>query len=247
MTLHAIEHLPPAGRASILRPLLDHLAAGIGSTGEQPADHTWQGWRITRIGGGANNLLYHITGGAAGHGGAGDLAVKFTMRDGRDRAGHEHGALRALEEAGLDLAPRALLLDRERYRQPVVVQTWLPGESSDRVPETEGEWLALIEHLVQVHAVTPARVSVRLDPPTLDARTATQALDNVHAQVARLPPEAQPDSLRHVLRRMEAAELPAWPAAPLGLCRCDNNLRNYVRIPVRPHGAGVQRVGRSGL
>jgi aminoglycoside phosphotransferase (APT) family kinase protein len=159
------------------------------------------------------------------------------MRDERDRAGREYGALQALAQAGLDLAPKALLLDRDSYPQPVVVQTWLPGESSDRLPEREDEWRALLEHLILIHGVTPQQVDVPLQPPTLDASTAAQARERVRWQVARVPREAQPDSLRALLARMEAAKEPTWPKAPLGLCRCDNNLRNYIRRPVPPHRA----------
>jgi thiamine kinase-like enzyme len=218
------QHLADA-RERLLRPLLDHLAAIHSDTGAPRIAHTWQAWQITPVGGGMNNLLYRVTGAA------GDLAVKFTKRDGRDRAGHEYGALRALAQAGLDLAPAALLLDRGRYALPVVVQTWLPGEASERLPGTEDEWSALLEHLVRVHGVTPEQVDVHLDPPPLDANSAVQARENVRWQMARVPLEAQPDSLLEILGRLEADALPAWPAPPLGLCRCDNNLRNYIRRP----------------
>jgi aminoglycoside phosphotransferase (APT) family kinase protein len=198
--------------------------------GEQPAFQEWRGWRITRIGGGWCNLLYRAIA-ADSSGVSCDVAVKFTMRDGRDRAGHEFGALRALREAGLDLAPRALLLDRESYAQPVVVQTWLPGESSDALPATDGEWRVLLEHLVQVHSVTPQRVSIHLKRQALDATTAAEACERVHWQVSRVPPEAQPASLQALLRLLDAADDPTWPKAPLGLCRCDNNVGNFVRRP----------------
>jgi aminoglycoside phosphotransferase (APT) family kinase protein len=207
----------------ILRPLLDHLASG-----EQPSDHDWRGWRISRVGGGWCNLLYRVSNAAR----VGcDLAIKFTMRDGRDRAGHEYGALHALREAGLNLAPRALLLDRDAYDQPVVVQTWLPGESSEALPANDDQWRALLEHLVQVHRVAPQRVSTYLERQALDATTAAQACERVCWQVERLPPEAQPASLRALLRRLEAEDWPTWPETPLGLCRCDNNVRNYIRRP----------------
>jgi hypothetical protein len=76
----------------------------------------WSGWRIWRIGGGRNNLLYRATGPA------GDLAVKFVVDDGRDRAGHEYRALQVLRQAGLDVAPEPLLLARRlacRHRRQV--------------------------------------------------------------------------------------------------------------------------------
>jgi hypothetical protein len=98
-----------------LLPLVDYLAAGGAQAGE------WRGWRITRVAGAGNNLLYRATGDRH------DLAIKFTIRDDRDRAGREYHALLALEQVGLAIAPAPLWLERERYAQPVVVQTWLAG------------------------------------------------------------------------------------------------------------------------
>jgi len=99
---------------SPFRRPLEHLA-GSGPDG----DEDWRGWQVSRIRGGANNLIYRAR--RAG----GDYAVKFTIRDARDRAGREFASLSALHAAGLNAGPRALLLDRESYAQPVVVLTWL--------------------------------------------------------------------------------------------------------------------------
>ncbi len=111
-----------------LRSLLDHLTSEWHEQGEQ-----WSGGRITRIDGGWSNLLYRVTGPA------GDWAVKFTVRDKRDRAGREYQALLALRQAGLSVAPEPLFLARRRYPQPVVVQTWLEGEASRRLPQGDAE------------------------------------------------------------------------------------------------------------
>jgi len=54
----------------------------------------WQRWRIARLTGGANNRLYRATGDK------GEFAIKFTLRDARDRAGREYHALAALQRAG---------------------------------------------------------------------------------------------------------------------------------------------------
>ncbi len=53
-----------------------------------------------------NNLIYRASSAE------GDFAVKFTVRDDRDRAGREYAALRALHQAGLELAPQAVWLEQ---------------------------------------------------------------------------------------------------------------------------------------
>src|SRR3954469_9309531 len=97
-------------------PLLDHLGRSA-----LPADGAWREWRITRVAGAGNNLLFRAT--SSTH----DLAIKFTIRDARDRAGREYTSLLAPQRGGLPIAPAPLWLDRDRYAQPVVVQTWLEG------------------------------------------------------------------------------------------------------------------------
>ena len=75
----------------------------------------WQEWTIVRIDGGLNNRLFRATGPTA------DVAVKFTLRDARDRAGREWAALEFLAENSADLAPLPLLLDRDRHAHKVIV------------------------------------------------------------------------------------------------------------------------------
>jgi len=119
----------------IVRPLLEYLASGV-----HQADGQWEGWQITRIVGGFNNLLYQATGSW------GDLAIKFSIRDKRDRASREYSALLALHQAGLSIAPKPILLDRTSYTQPVVVQSWLEGEVVATLPDTGAEWASLLQH-----------------------------------------------------------------------------------------------------
>lgn len=205
-----------------IRALLDHLADG------KPHDEgPWQGWQIGAIAGGRNNLLYRATGAQ------GDLAIKFTMRDERDRAGREFGALTALRQSGLSIAPEPVLLDRTRYAQPVVVQSWLEGEVCATAPTTDSEWDRVAQHLALVHTVTPVRTAMPLPWATINANDAREGRQQVWEQVAHLPKEAQPPALRRVLRRFEGAQFPAWPETPVSLCRLDNNIENYVRRPGR--------------
>jgi aminoglycoside phosphotransferase (APT) family kinase protein len=205
-----------------IRALLDHLASGALQDREE-----WQGWWIVPVAGGRNNLLYRATG--AG----GDLAIKFTVRDERDRVGREFGSLSALRQAGLSIAPEPVLLDRNRYPQPVVVQSWLQGEACHAAPDTDAQWERLAQHLALVHTVTPEGTGLLLPWSTINANDAAEGGQRVWEQVARIPAEARPPALRSLLRRFEAAQLPAWPVAPATLCRLDNNIENYIRRPGR--------------
>lgn len=205
--------------SAALIPLLDHLAA------LPEAGSAWAGWAITRIGGGANNRVYRAT--RSPH----DLAVKFAIRDGRDRAGREHLALAALAAAGLDVAPRPLLLLRDCYPQPVTVQTWLAGDVSPAPPADDAGWHALLDHLAAVHTVTPGRVPTPFPPAVLPITDAGSGLRCVREQVARIPPDARPADLVALVARAEARRWPLWPPPPHVLCHCDPNPANYVRRP----------------
>ncbi|MGN6696911.1 MAG: aminoglycoside phosphotransferase family protein, partial [Thermomicrobiales bacterium] len=203
-----------------LRPLLDYLAASA------PASATdWQDWPIAPIGGGANNRLYRASNRQA------DLAIKFTIRDARDRAGREYQALQALAASGLDIAPRAVLLDRDRYDLPVVVQTWLAGESISSPPATDADWQALLAHFAAAHTLTPACVTCALPAAVLTMESAAAGRQRIAEQGARLPLVAPPAALRDVLGRLERARFPDWPTPPMALTRCDANITNFVRRP----------------
>jgi aminoglycoside phosphotransferase (APT) family kinase protein len=203
-----------------LHPLLDFLAT------QAPVDAVqWHQWRLTRLAGGANNLLYRATSDQ------GQVAVKFTLRDPRDRAGREYHALVALQRAGLDLAPQPVLLERGRYPQPVVVTTWLAGQSADIPPTDDAEWAGLIRHLVTVHALTPAETTVALPPVVLTMASAQDGLARLDDQLRRLPEEARPSALQALADRAAQAPFPAWPQPPVALCRGDPNISNFLRRP----------------
>ena len=205
---------------STLQPLLDHLSC---SAPQRTCE--WQDWTITRIDGGANNLLYRATNAHS------DLAVKFTTRDERDRAGREFSALLALQRGGLTIAPQPVWLDRERYAQPVVVQTWLDGDVRPDVPVDDEEWDGLLKHLVTLHTLTPDKTSVALPPSVLNAHSCDEAKAIVRQHAARIPASEQPAYLRQLLQRFEQVTFPQWPAPHLALCHTDPNLMNYIRRP----------------
>lgn len=210
----------PDKHASLL-PLLDHLAA---LTPQDP--HTWHDWTLHPVGGAGNNRLYHATSPA------GDFAIKFTIRDARDRAGREYEALRVLQDAGLDLAPRPVLLERDRYPQPVVVQTWLDGAPVDTAPETDDEWQHLLAHITALREITPERATLPLRPSVLTFRSAAEGIHEIREQCAYLPPEAQPAPLQALVRQVEQTAWPCWPDPALHLCRCDLSTHNFIRRPL---------------
>lgn len=199
--------------------LLDHLAA----TGPH-AGGAWRGWQIARVAGAGNNLLYRATGGQL------DLAIKFTIRDDRDRAGREYAALLALQQAGLDVAPAPLWLDRHRYPQPVVVQSWLTGDVLAVPPSDDQEWQRLLDHYLALHTLTPAELpGITLPPAVLNFTSAADGLREIRQQCSYIPVAEQPAELRDLVDAISRAALPAWPAPSLALCRVDPNTLNFVR------------------
>lgn len=207
---------------AILSPLLHHLA-----TQRPTLVCSWQEWQIQPIAGGWNNLIYRATSEA------GDLAIKFTVRDDRDRAGREYNALCALQQTGLDLAPQPILLDRTSFAQPVVVQSWLPGEVSDRIPTEDREWQHWVDHLLALHSLTPQNSAMPLARGIITAYTVQESLALVAEQLERIPFDEQPSELKHLYHQMQQNEFPAWAPAPSTLCRVDSNLLNFVRQPDR--------------
>jgi aminoglycoside phosphotransferase (APT) family kinase protein len=187
------------------------------------ADERWRGWQITPTAGGANNLVYRAT--RRGD----DYAVKFTLRDERDRAGREFAALSALQQAGLRIAPEPIWLDRERCTLPVVVQSWIAGETLSTPPQRDSEWTALLDHYCAIHSVTPDRTAVVLAAGVVNVSSGEAGKALVCRHAARLPAEAQPGPLRDLLARFDDWAPPCWPEPPRTLVRVDGNWRNFVR------------------
>lgn len=202
----------------ILPALLDHLA-----TTTPQVTTEWGGWTVAPIGGGANNLLYRVTHGEE------DLAVKFVIRDTRDRAGREYRMLMALQAAGFMLAPRPVLLERERFAQPVIVQTWLAGAVADEPPTDDDDWHALIGHLVALHGIDPASVTHSLPAAVLDMRSIEQGRGAIEGQLARIAPKEHPPAVGDLLARLDHQSLPTWDAPMVTLCKGDPNITNFIR------------------
>ena len=207
--------------------LLTFLAAA-------PADGRWQSfsnsqsWHIQPINGGANNILYRATSSEI------DLAVKFTIRDGRQRANREYQALLALQEARLDIAPRPILLDEVSFAQPVVVQSWVEGLVTAVLPQTDTEWELLIAHFAAIHSVTPDRVTASIPPAYINFSNVTNGLQLVQAEINRVPQSYRPAALMDLFLRLEkvdALDTAADTISPLVLCRVDPNSLNFIRRP----------------
>ena len=199
-----------------LRLLLSHLESADQHNGY------WEDWQIARLDGGANNQLFRATRPPD------DFVIKFTIRDDCNRAEREFEALSALEQAGLRIAPIPVLLDNPRYRQPVVVQTWIEGEGITHPPATDEEWQELLQHYLATHTVTPDSGSEKL-PKAFSASTVAEGRALVSQQLARIPREAQPASLQDLIQRFGHTEIPEWEKAPVALCRIDPNLSNFIR------------------
>jgi thiamine kinase-like enzyme len=204
----------------LLLPLLDHLAAAV-----PRAPETWEGWAIQPVAEAGNNRIYRVSGPERAY------AVKFTIRDERDRAGREYETLSLLETLRMDCAPQPVLLERDRYPQPVIVQTWLEGEVSAAPPATDTDWRRLLEHFAAIHEVRPNEVPRPLRPAVLTMTGAPAGLDRIRQQRALIPKDRQPASLRGLIRQAKVTAFSTWPAPALTLCRCDPNILNFVRRP----------------
>lgn len=201
-----------------LRDLIEHLAASSPILSD-----TWRGWAIDSLHGGANNRLFRAVRGDN------DLVVKFTIRDSRDRAGREFAALSALQEAGLSIAPAPILLDRDGYAQPVIVQSFLAGETLSGPPKDEDEWRALIAHYAAMHSVIKGNVQTEVHEAIVNMPDVATGVRLIEDQIALIPPDARPASLSATLERLMATSLPRWPIPTFRLCRVDPNSSNFLR------------------
>jgi Phosphotransferase enzyme family len=206
-----------------LDPLIAHIVT-------RPPPGAWRGWEIAPIAGGANNLVYRAT--SAEH----DLAIKLMRRDARDRAGREYTVLAALAALGLDLAPRPIMLDRDRYAHPIIVQSWIAGAVHDPPPADDAEWEALLRHYAAIHSVTPEQLDAPLAPAVINMGSVAQGRAMVAAQLGLLPDEARPPDLPALVELAQRANIPEPGGARTALCRVDANTRNFVRRAGHAHG-----------
>ena len=199
-----------------LTSLLNYL-----SSAGQLIDGEWNGWQIKRAAGGSNGLVYRVARDGE------DYAIKFTLRDQRQRARREFQALTALHQAGLNLAPKPILLDTDHYPQDMIVQSWLIGDVIEAPPDNDADWQRLIDHFTSIHHFTPNQTIVELPSPVLNCQNAAQGIEVARWQMLCLP--ELPPELRQLFDRLENKAFPDWPQPTLTLCRTDPNTRNFVR------------------
>ena len=139
----------------------------------------------------------------------------------------EFNALNALHQAGLTIAPHALLLDIESYNQPVVVQSWIDGNTLTQQPQTDAEWERLIECLCQIHTIKQSQKHQIADA-VLSFRNSSQGKARVVDAITQIPTEAQLNIVKSMLNWFSQWEPPAFPEPQLALCHSDPNWRNFI-------------------
>jgi aminoglycoside phosphotransferase (APT) family kinase protein len=200
-----------------MHQLLAHLATW-------PEDGRFQSHTYRKISGGANNILYKVSGED------GDLAVKFTLRDGRRRAWREFQALTVLQAHSLAIAPEPVLLDEDSYPQPVVVQTWLDGQVTAVPPQTDAEWQPLVAHYATLSKITPQNTTVQLETAVINFNSVTNGVLQIERQRAAVPLDEQPEPLKKLVEI--AHNLPRdLPPTISSLGRNDANTLNFIRQP----------------
>jgi len=199
--------------------------SGQDSSAQASDAWSWQDWHIHPVGGGLNGRLFRASGPA------GDVATKFMVRDDRDRAGREWAALTALAENASTLAPRPLLLDRDRYPQQVIVRSWLEGESSDAAPADDAAWEDLCQHLLEIHSlpIGPGHPAIR--PVVLFVTSPFDALRAISFQHNCLPRTEWSQAVNDLVGQAQLLSWPSWPRPPLRFCRGDPKIRNFIRRP----------------
>ena len=194
------------------------------------------GWRIMRIGGGLNGLVY-----CAEREKGAPLAVKICQRDERNRAGREYASMRAMNEAGFTVAPKVLYLAPEPAGLPgaAVISEWIEGEALQTYPALEDRetWTAILESLAEVHALTPEESSVQLADAVLCILEPEDVLREIKNQLGRLPyvADAKIGNLdRGQLEQLLAiatqqTQQPRWEhPVQKRLIHCDPNARNML-------------------
>lgn len=188
-----------------------------------PNNYEWRDWQATRLKGGRNNLVYRAQQSDQ------KVVLKFTTPDQRDRAGREYLGLLCLQQAGLNIAPLPLLLDRTSYQYPVVVQTWLDGEFTHTPPNSDHDWLKLLEHFVLIHKAVPSTEAKNLPAAALSMVGAESGKEHLEKQFLLIPQQKRSRTIRTLFEKSQSTNYPTWSKSNVVLCRCDPSPSNFAR------------------
>ena len=182
-----------------------------------------------------------------------DVAVKFTLRDARNRAEREFLALTALQQLELRLAPAPVWLEQERYAYPVVVQEWLTGEVMRTPPETDAAWEQLLNLYAAVHTLTPATIDLPTDLPirtgVFAAASPAEAKRLALKQAHLIPEHAWPGGLREMLGALRSTSALDTTAPDTRservFCHVDANVSNFISCSGRLYAVDWEGSGWS--
>lgn len=205
---------------SQMRGLLQHLS----DLPEPYREHQWLGWHVRPVPSG-NNLIFRTTRDAD------DWAVKFAIRDERDRAWREFSALRLLDSLDLCAAPRPIYFDQEQFRLPVVVQAWIVGTPLNTPPEDDATWTNILLTYYAIHQMTVEAIRDRgmtLPQCGLATQWPVKAVEGLNEFLAQIPIGERPRPLSDLLAELERFALPPIQVTSC-LCHGDATVRNMLQ------------------
>jgi aminoglycoside phosphotransferase (APT) family kinase protein len=180
------------------------------------------GWLVSPLVGGTNNLLYRSTNAES------DVVIKWCIHDARQRAMREYAALTLVHAVAPECAPVPILVDETQYHQPVVVQAYVDGRVLTAPPADDDEWHDLIACFVTIHGVS-MRDDPSIHPAVINADSVAAARQMIRMQLEVIPADAWPSTLREIVRALDATIIAELPPASLTLCHVDSNHRNFIR------------------
>lgn len=201
--------------------ILEHLAQ------LQPPyrEHVWSAWLVRPVASG-NNRLFRVTRDVD------DWAVKFTIRDDRDRARREFNALTLLDRTGPGLAPRPVHLELDRYDLSVVVQNWIDGTPLWSPPADDATWLQILRAYRRLHSLPSPDGAPwgAAHGPLLIPTTPEEIVSGTQAFAEQIPPTGQSARLSELLQTLRGLK---WLELPETRCWAhgDTNIRNLILTP----------------
>ena len=205
------------------REILEPVLSRIDVNGPGPSDHI-AGWRISPLEGGTtgNKLFLAVNSSFR-------VVIKFFLNS--DRAAREYAALLALDSGSSSIAPKPILFNRLNFRLPVVVQSFLEGETSYSLPANSDEWNQLLIHYAALHRTTPNKAPFDYPAHIFSTKLLEQSERLILRYINGSSDSTSLDELDGLLSRLARRNIPARPTRAVSLCRGDANLLNFVRRP----------------